>query len=222
MTDYLLQFKRNHLFVETEDGLWLLDTGAPTSFGLATSISFSGEMFQIDSDYIGMDIHQLSRFVGVDCVGLLGVDIMGGFDLVFDVPNAVAHVSADQLSCSGNPVVLDAFMGIPIVEVNICGKICRAFFDTGAQISYFTNELLRSFPEAGRATDFYPGIGEFEVDTYTVEVILGENHFHLCCGSLPTMLAANLMMAGTQGIISNHITIDREVGYFPRRQILVL
>ncbi|HNQ90149.1 MAG TPA: hypothetical protein PKM73_16145, partial [Verrucomicrobiota bacterium] len=38
-----LRFKDGHLFVEIGGELWLLDTGAPTSFGTWRSLTISGE-----------------------------------------------------------------------------------------------------------------------------------------------------------------------------------
>ena len=71
-------------------------------------------------------------------------------------------------------------------------------------------------------TDFYPGFGDFQTETYRVEATIGANRFELCCGSLPDILGATLAMAGVDGIIGNEILGDHVVGYFPRRQMLVI
>jgi hypothetical protein len=117
---------------------------------------------------------------------------------------------------------LDEFMGIPIVTARIGGHDYRMFFDTGAQISYFQGDLRTEFPPAGRVTDFYPGVGQFQTDTNDVPVSLAGVAFTLRCGVLPGLLGMTLMMAGTKGIVGNAILRDRIVGYFPRRRTMIL
>ena len=95
------------------------------------------------------------------------------------------------------------------------------FFDTGAQISYWQDEALSNFPSLGKVTDFYPGFGEFETETYQLELSIDTESNKLICGSLPGLLGETLMMASAQGIIGNEIMKDRVIGYFPDSKQLV-
>ncbi|MCS6804709.1 MAG: hypothetical protein RMM98_15675 [Acidobacteriota bacterium] len=217
-----LQFRDGHLFVELVGELWLLDTGAPTSFGASRSITIAGEQFSLGSSYLGLTSETLSQFVGVPCVGLLGADVLGRFDHIFDTTAGSLTVSTAELSHIGLTVRLDEFMGIPIITARVGGRNCRMFFDTGAQISYFQGDSLTEFPYAGCVTDFYPGVGQFQTDTHEVPVSLGGVSFVLRCGMLPGLLGMTLMMAGTEGIIGNAILSNRTVGYFPRRRSMIL
>ena len=113
-------------------------------------------------------------------------------------------------------------MGIPIIQTNINGVTHPMFFDTGAQISYFQSQTLSTFPSVGTVTDFYPGIGQFQTETYLVDVTIGTKTYKLRCGALPELLGRTLMMAGTAGIIGNEILSNRIVGYFPKSKQLVL
>ena len=113
-------------------------------------------------------------------------------------------------------------MGIPIVTAGISGHEFQMFLDTGAQISYLQDEILETFPKSGSLTDFYPGFGTFETETYSAKVTLGNVQFSLRCGTLPQLLGMTLMMGGTQGILGNDIFRDRKIGYFPRRGLLVI
>lgn len=217
-----LKLQDGHLFLELGGELWLLDTGAPTSFGTCGSIFIAGEEFSLGRSYLGLTAATLTRFVGVPCVGLLGADVLGRFDHIVDVPSGALTISTAQLTHSGQTVRLSEFMGIPILTAQIGGADYRMFFDTGAQISYFQDASLTNFPAAGSITDFYPGIGQFPTDTHQVEVSLGGVVFTLRCGTLPSLLSATLMMADTEGIVGNGILCNRVVGYFPRRRALVL
>lgn len=222
MNTFPLHFREGHLFVELGGEFFLLDTGAPTSFGTSTSLSLAGEQFRLQTSYLGLTAATLSRFVGVQCMGLLGGDVLGRLDLILDVPHGTITISTAELSHSGQTVRLDEFMGIPIVTAQISGNDCRMFFDTGAQISYFQDDSLADFASAGTVTDFYPGVGQFQTDTHHVEITLAGVAFTLRCGTLPGLLGATLMMAGTEGIIGNQMLANQTVGYFARRRSIIL
>lgn len=222
MTDLPLQLRDGHFFVEVDGEHWLLDTGAPTTFGTRQVLSLAGERFNLVEDYLGLNAATLSEFVGVPCAGLLGADVLGRFDHIFDHAGGRITVSTAELSHSGQSVGLEEFMGIPIVTARVGARDYRMFFDTGAQISYFQDGSLTKCPDAGTVTDFYPGIGQFQTETYDVPVSLGDIVFTLRCGELPGLLGMTLMMAGTKGIVGNAILSNRTVGYFPRRGAMVL
>jgi len=222
MNSFPLHFRNGHLFVELGGELWLLDTGAPTSFGASSSVSIAGEQFSLGRSYLGLTAETLSQFVGVRCVGLLGADVLGCFDHIFDTTSGRLIVAIDELRLNGTRVTLQQFLGIPIVTARVGNNDYKMFFDTGAQISYFEDDLLREFPSAGSVTDLYPGIGQFETDTHWVKMSLGGIVFTLRCGTLPGLLGMTLKMTGTQGIIGNGLLANRTVGYFPRRRLMVL
>ncbi len=50
MTTLPLHLRNGHLFLETAGALWLLDTGAPTSFGLP--LTLAGQQFRLSSSYL--------------------------------------------------------------------------------------------------------------------------------------------------------------------------
>jgi hypothetical protein len=222
MNTFPLSLQGDHIFLELGGELWLVDTGAPTSFGTSGTISIAGEALRFGTSYIGLTAATLTRFLGVPCVGLLGADVLGRFDHIMDVTSGTLTISTAELTHSGLTVPLSDFMGIPVLTTHIRGADYRMFFDTGAQISYFQDGSLTDFPAAGGVTDFYPGIGQFQTDTHQVQVSVGGVAFTLRCGMLPDLLGATLMMADTKGILGNQILRNRIVAYFPRRHALVL
>ena len=222
MNTFPLEFQEGHVFAELYDGLWLLDTGAPTSFGISPLISIAGEQFSIDGSYHGYSAETLSEDTGTACAGLLGTDILGRFDHIIDIEGGKLTTSTSELAHSGNSVCLDDFMGIPIVTVQIQGSEYRMFLDTGAQISYYQDVSIANFPKSGTVTDFYPGIDRFHTDTYEVPISLGGVKFTLRCGILPDLLAATLDMVRIDGIVGNAIFLNRVIGYLPRRKELVI
>lgn len=222
MTTLPLIFKEGHLFVKIDGWLWLFDTGAPSSFGESNEIILDAQCSRLSNDYMGLSASTLSQFTGVECRGLIGADILGKFDHLLDVLGGTVTISTGDLEHTGETLPLSDFMGTPILTARIASSDYRMFFDTGAQISYFQEDTITDFPSAGTVTDFYPGVGQFQTDTHQVQVELGESAFTLRCGTLPSLLGATLMMAGTSGIIGNQIMENRVTGYFPRRNVLCL
>lgn len=217
-----LEFRDGHIFVKLGSDLWLIDTGAPVSFGEKPILEIAGEHFSIGSSYFGLTAETLSQLVGITCIGLLGTDVLGCFDHIFDTSGGSLTVSTTELTHSGQIVCLDEFMGIPIFTARVGDRDCRMFFDTGAQTSFFQCDSITEYPSAGRVTDFYPGVGQFQIDTYKVPVSIGDVTFTLCCGTLPSLLGMTLMMASTEGIIGNAILSNRIIAYFPRRRTMVI
>ena len=222
MHTYPLRLQDGHLFVTVDGQEWLLDTGAPASFGVVPSLTLADQTFALDDEYLGLSARTLSEFVGVPCAGLLGADVLGPFDHRLDLRAGTHSVSAAELTVEGESVPLTSFMGIPIVSLRCGDATVRMFFDTGAQISYFQEATRTTYPAAGSLQDFYPGVGQFETTTHWVPMQLGSLAFTLRCGALPGLLGMTLLLAGTQGIVGNEILRDRVVGYFPRRGVLVL
>ncbi len=217
---YPLLFESNHLFVILDNKKWLIDTGSPVSFGEPDSLTINDNSFDLSDTYGNLDTDALSEHIGIEVLGLIGVDILNHFDILLDLPSGVMSVSKEELPMEGTIVPLEQFMGIPIIEAVIDGRTQKMFFDTGAQISYWQDEALNSFPSLGKVTDFYPGFGEFETETYQLELSIGTESNKLICGSLPGLLSETLMMASAQGIIGNEIMKDQILGYFPRRKHL--
>jgi hypothetical protein len=221
-TRHPLHFRDGHLYLEVGGELWLLDTGAPVSFGDSENLAIGGATFRLESGLLNLDSARLSEFVGVECAGLLGGDVLSNFDIVLDQQSGSATLATDELGVPGHALPLERFLGIPIVPGRIGGKAHRFFFDTGAQLSYLDEAELAAFPEAGPVEDFHPSIGSFTTNTHQVDLSLGPHDFTLRCGSLPGLLGITLSMAGTSGILGNEILAGRVAGYFPRRGELVL
>lgn len=212
----------DHLFVELKGERWLLDTGAPTSFGNRSPLTFGEESFEIAAEFMGLTPAKLSGYTDVSCAGLIGVDLLNRFDLRFDLPGETLTLTREQLDNGGEALPLTEAIGIPIVEVQIGGRTFPMFLDTGAPVSYLQDDLLTSFPPAGTVTDFYPGLGEFETETYLVTASIGSIEETLHCGMLPPLLSTTLMIAGASGIVGNTLFHGRQVTYQPRRHQLVL
>lgn len=218
-----LRFRERHLYLELDGDLWLFDTGSPTSFGEAPSVTVAGNRVSLARACLGMDAGGLTRATGVPCRGLLGLDALAPFDWILDVPAGTATADAGALSLDGATLPLDDLFGVPIVQARIRDRDCRMFFDTGAQVSYLQDDALRtSFPPAGRFRDFRPTGGALETETHAVDVSLGGVGFTVRCGVLDGLLGQTMELAGAVGVIGNEVMASRPVGWFPRRGEMVV
>ena len=182
----------------------------------------NGQLFNLGDTYGDLDTETLSYHIGIEVSGLIDVDILNKFNILFDLSFEVIRLSKEELLMEGTAVPMNQFMGIPVIEVEINGVMQKMFFDTGAQISYWQDAALGIFPSNGKVTDFYPGFSEFETETYRLELSVGDKKNNLICGSLPALRDDTLMMAIVTGIIGNEIMRDRTTGYFPAKQQLVI
>ncbi len=218
-----LTVRNNHLFIENNKQLWLLDTGSPSSFGNQAVLSLAGQEIQLMDNLMGLTAEKLSELAKVECAGLLGMDFLGRFDCIIDCGQQCIELSLNELACPGQIIPMGQMMGVPVVTVTVNEVEYQLFFDTGAQISYLPAAALAGFPFAGKITDFYPVIGEFQVDTFHTELSLGTVRETLCFGTVPSAVQMLLTMTGgVVGILGNEILLNRRVGFFPRRGIVVL
>lgn len=222
MSMFELKFLERHLYLSLGDQLWLFDTGAPQSFAEGEKLSILEKEFPIASSFMGLDANKVSEHAGVEMQGLLGADIINHFDYQIDVQNESNEISQDSIEMGQSPLQIKEFMGIPILTAEIGGAEYSMFFDSGAQYSYFQGDDLSSFPSLGKVSDFYPGVGPFETDTFSVPMKISSVDISTQCGKLPDLLAMTLSMADTSGIIGNELLLERVVTYSPRRNLLSL
>ncbi len=219
---YPLHHRNDHLFVQIDRQLWLLDTGSPHSFGRPSVLCMKGKVFHLPDVHQELNVDQLCAYLGVDCEGLIGADIISQFDLLLDVPAGTIDFMLEQAVFSGQEIPIAHYQGVPVIEARIAGQYYEMFFDTGARISYIQDEGLVDFPQAGLVLDFYHGYGEYEVLTHHVPAIIGNRPYNMRFGRLPELLGMAVFSRGPSGIIGNEWLTERRVGYFPSRGVIMI
>lgn len=217
-----LTYQSGHLFTQLNGAKWLIDTGSPATFGTTSQIRLGDQEFFAASEYMGLNAESLSGSLKLECSGLIGTDVLNQFDWIIDIENESLVFDVANLSLDGETLPTRMLMGVPIVTVHVGDEQHDMFFDTGAQVSYLQSDSLGSFPDAGAMTDFYPSFGEFDTPTHNVPMVFRNTNFTLRCGRLPSVLAVTLLAAGTTGIVGNEVFLQRKIGYFPRRKLLVI
>ena len=220
--EYSYNLVDGHIIVDVDMNYLLIDTGAPSSVGNTSPLNFAGKSHKVSESYMGVTLESLSSNVGSTINGLVGADILNQYDILIEPVTCRIVLSKEELPAEGVPLTLNTFMGIPIVDAVISDKTVRMFFDTGAKLSYLSPELSVQFPDAGEESDFYPGVGEFTTQTYSVPIGLANKEITLRMGTLPKLLQATLMMANTDGILGTAILDTYTILFAPRRKFLLL
>ncbi|MCX7835700.1 MAG: hypothetical protein N2450_06475, partial [bacterium] len=209
MQRYPLLFKRGLIFIEVSNHLWILDTGAPNSFGDISQIELDHQLFSIQKSFIGISRAFLSPNFGSDFIGLIGNDVINQFDFIFNLKHGELIVSNEELKCDGQEVPFTQLLGSPIVNITIQTQTYSMILDTGAEISYLHHNWISQFRPMGRFDDYNPILGKFSSETYQVEMNLGGVKFSVRCGIFPEESSHLLSMFGVDGILGNPILHDR-------------
>jgi hypothetical protein len=216
-----LFFHRDHLYVQIGNERWLYDTGADRSFG-NTPFALCGAEFSPEASYMGITAEHISGLLGETTAGIIGADVLSAFDHIIDLRRGELTVSTESLSSAGVEQRLTFFMAVPIVSATVASKSVRLFFDTGAQVSYYQEEVEAAYPSAGVIEDFFPGAGQFTSETHLLPTALNGVTHTLRYGQLPAMMGMAIRLAGASGILGNDVIRGRTTGYFPRRNLLLL
>ncbi len=221
---YTLNLLNDHLCVEVHGKNWVLDTGSPISFG-NSDLRFGGLSISVEKIGMGglmgatLTADSLSDDIDITVEGLIGNDVLGRFAVIFDLPNSTLEVLPNDADIFGSTAVaFDMLMGIPVFDCALNGKASRMFFDTGAMISYWQDALLNQGPSLGTFEDFYPGFGNFAVETYAVDAAIDSLQMPIRTGSLPGALGMALTMV-VNGILGNEVLREHRLAYCASKKL---
>ena len=219
---YKIRHIKEHLILDADEGLWILDTGSPSSFGSVDKLEINDRTYEIASNYMGFDNEKLSEAIGENVEGLIGVDILNNYDSYWDLFSNTISFSTENIKKEGNTISLGFFMGIPTLKVDLRGSSYNWFFDTGAVISYVTEQIDEWENPVDRYDDFYPGFGSFSTEVFEDEIIVGALNMEIKCGVLPSLLGMSLTIANCTGILGLGALKQQSFLYAPRSRELIL
>jgi len=223
MRKYGIEIFDNHVILLMDNKRVLLDTGAPESISDGSSLQLMGREYRFSSNFLGFSIEKLKELLGTDINILLGADVLKNLNFLVDWDKKEAHFSLTPIPCDGIHLPLDFYMNIPIIVLNVNGERLKVFLDTGAKLSYFSEEILSQHKPVGRAQDFYPGLGQFTTDIYEITVTINNHSIVVQAGRLPDLLQKTLAITNSEGILGNDIFKYFNVcfNYSERKIILV-
>ena len=213
---YPLRHHHGHLLIEVDGRIYLVDTGSPWSLG-SQPVQLGGREFPMQAnDLMGHTCESIAGMVGTPFDGLLGTDILGQFDLELSVRDGVLRLSEPLLEIQDGPVV-ESVQGVPLVSVEIGGEAVPMFFDTGAPLSYLSEERVQGCTALGDVDDFHPLLGRFRVSTHAVEMRAWGQTLKIRAGRMPMMLEMALALGGAAGILGTEV-LDHGVFRLSQRQ----
>jgi len=194
-----------HLILDLDSQKVLLSSGVSTSFG-DKPLTLLGQKHQLVPTFIGASAENVSKYIGTKIDVVLGGDILKNLYLEIDLDKEIANFSTTIQDHTGEPLSTTLALNVPVITIELRGNPIRVFLDTGAKVSYLRSEILGNYyPSAKQETDFYPGLGPFDVKTYAVPIKLAGTNITVNFGSLPEQLEVALLMAGCDGILGHDL-----------------
>jgi len=195
-----------HYFAEIDGGLYLLDTGSPTSIG-NTEIALSGINHVLkESLFTLQDINGHSLFK-CRASGLLGMDILSRHEVVIDCENECIYWDENMASNFSSTVPLKNVLGQAVaVPASIDDRECMAILDTGAWTSYVKGSYVAEKQHVGEIEDYNPIIGDIHAFTYPAKITVGGFSSNVEIAEMPQLLEMTLSMVGVDMVIGlDHI-----------------
>ena len=195
--------KNRHLLINYAGEYVLIDTGSPTTFHRNRHIEVCGQTFDVGTSFMGMDLDYISDKVGLEMVGLIGMDVIGKFNVCINTEKFGNFIGFD----TDNHYMtwqVEAFsmMGCPGIVMNVNGRRARMLFDTGAPVSYIDPAFTYGIPICGHTKDFTPLTKkEFEVDLHSVSSSFMGKDFIVNYGDMPESISVLLKTFRVDGII---------------------
>lgn len=207
MEDYIFDtiIFNKHLLIDDGRGAILLDTGSPTSFHANGNIKIGDEVFNVPTSCLEVvNADYLTKKVGCDIVGLMGMDIIDKYCLWINTENFGNFISFSKENTAFSRYSFKTFsaMGVPGIIMQVGSQEVKLLFDTGAPISYLNDRFLNSGEYVRTCRDFSPLTHtDYDVDLYRLPVSFCEKEFNVEFGNMPNEVAMLLGMMGVDGII---------------------
>ena len=201
-TEYKIGIVGGHIIVTDDRGENLLiDTGSPMSFHSEGRIALCDEVNSVPTSLMGADADYVGRKVGAHVGGLLGMDLIGRWGVLIDVPNG--KVVFGHGSDSLTPIPSKSFFGYILAEMELNGRKATVIIDTGAPISYVSPSITEGLESLGTETDFNPMVpgDTFETPIFEFTASFGGKAFEMRAGHLPSVLGNIVSLLGVEGVV---------------------
>lgn len=94
--EHPLVYASNHMFVDLDEGRFLVDTGSPITIARAGQVTFGERSRPVPRSAGPLDLERLESELGFRCDGLLGTDFLGRCTTCWDGPRGVFVVGAEE------------------------------------------------------------------------------------------------------------------------------
>ena len=201
MKQYSIDVVRGHILVVDDRGSRvLIDTGSPLSFHSKGVIALGNETFEVPTSLMGTGSDYVTKNVGIEVDGLVGMYILGGGTLI-DVPQK--RIVLGHPTGGLTRIPSQSLFGYTVAEMEIRGQRAKVIIDTGAPPSYVMSSLTDGLSAVDNVTDFNPMVpgGTFETPIFEFPVSFAGQEFDMRAGHLPFLITATLSLLGVDGVI---------------------
>ena len=204
-TEYAIITARGHVLIDGGEGLLLVDTGSPMSFHESGRLDLCGESLSVPTSLMGVGSDYVSDKVGERVTGLVGMDVIGRFGLLVDIPGERLVFGHPTDGMTRVPSRIG--MGYASVEMELSGKTARVILDTGAPTSYVSPSFTDGLEPVDRVTDFNPMVpgDTFETPVFEFPASFAGHAFTMRAGHLPETMRMMLSMLGVDGVVGLEI-----------------
>jgi hypothetical protein len=203
MVSFPCQLVHGHVIVSVAGAPCVLDTGAPFSVGYAP-LCIGNRVFDVQESYLNVCPEWLSEHVGLPVAGSIGADVLAQYTVCLQTENR--RIEFTCFPPQGELLLpLNNFMDIPIIPVQLNGRVLRVFFDTGAPMSLLPGECLHGLQPVARQEEYYPLLGHFMTNVYELSMGIGGDECRLRFGELPEELRGTLQAGQVQGIVGTEL-----------------
>ncbi|MGD2052793.1 MAG: hypothetical protein PVG45_01680 [Gammaproteobacteria bacterium] len=143
-------------------------------------------------EYQGIRIKQLSRMLGLQLDGVLGMDSLRG--KVLSLTRNMIHINGTPPDLAGTPIFYVS--GVPCVDIRINEVPCRAVIKTSATTTYISTGLITRDRHSAFADDFHPPYGNVRVKKFVNYFSIAGKNFFADAGELP----CDMSLVAAEGI----------------------
>lgn len=179
--------EQGHILIPIGDKRAVLDTGSPGSMA-PEPFTFLGVQHNKPTHIGGITPQTMSEVAGFNLDILIGCDILSQHTIRLRYQEGCLDIGEDILDgsiCN----TLEMSHGYPLFPLRLWDKPAKALLDTGAKLSYIDPAHVTGQAPAGQQEDFYPYVGRFTTDIYTVPTFLDGTSVVIEYGVMPHALA---------------------------------
>lgn len=188
--------------IELDGGPVILDTGSPVSLGDGSTYRFDGIACQTQPSLLLYSWDSVRESIPFNASALIGTDQLEQSAFKLDVRGS----SFEWIPSLKKGKPLRRMTGIPLVDIRLMETEHSFFLDTGASITYVTDEsMLSSCTCVGDVDDFHPLIGKFTSRLYEAMIVFAGETVSTKIGVLPRLFSMSMEPFGVTGILGTDV-----------------
>ncbi|MCX7957544.1 MAG: retroviral-like aspartic protease family protein [Deltaproteobacteria bacterium] len=210
MKEYKMIMDKGLIFIFIDGKKALIDTGSPITLS-DSDFTFSGTTVKAKRSFnfaiMDISLDSIRELSDTQFDIFMGIDLLTNENIAF-LLSENRFLMGNDINPSGREkdFSYNIFTGVTF-DLKVSGNPITAIFDTGATISYISEELTSELNSVSNKNDFHPLIGNFETPIYNLETcIFDDEKLNTEFGNLPDKLNIfQIPFINIQAVLGNHI-----------------